>query len=666
MNKKHRYPGSNPFTRDLKALFFGRDNEIKELSTFINVEKLIILHGKSGLGKSSLLNAGLLPKIEKDHNYFTIPIRFTSYTEDSRLQPVDIAEQKISEFTNRDNFLNKIESENVTLWQHIKNIQYEHKDKKCILLVFDQFEELFTYPEGVDYFAKVLADLMHSRMPKQFRRMLSLATIEKKEFLTEKQRDFIYNPFNLKVIFSIRSDKMYFLDRLSTSIPFVLRNCYELTPLSKEHARIAIVQPAEKEGDYISRAFTYQDEAIKQMLDYLSKQKEKIDKGFKSKIEPFQLQLLCQHLEQLIIDSKNKKTIKKEDLKGEVGMRQIMEKFYDNQIKQLEPKCDRNKARKLCEKGLIMEGWRISQHKKVIEEKYKLSEKALNYLVAKRLLRPETLGAGTIYELSHDTLIEPILKSRSKRNFRKGILITLIVLALISLPSVKYGIPFYNDYRYSNYLDKAYTAIENDMTDEATGYWNDAIKIYPEKSNAYLIAGKTLLAKNSADKATKFLNDAINEVPDQEKPKFYITLGNILLKKKNKEAEAIGYFKKAIELAPDEVDANIYTAVGYALLKQGKEAKAIGYFKKAIDMVPTDKIDINSCLIVGNDFLNQSDENNAIKYYKKIIDFVNKYPNQNKEFDINAFKTDIEGRLHEQGKNEKDIRGFIGKVGFDS
>ena len=59
-----RYPGIRPFERKDQAIFFGRDTDIEHLSRIISLEKFVVLNGKSGLGKSSLLNAGVIPELE--------------------------------------------------------------------------------------------------------------------------------------------------------------------------------------------------------------------------------------------------------------------------------------------------------------------------------------------------------------------------------------------------------------------------------------------------------------------------------------------------------------------------------------------------------------------------------------------------------------------------
>src|SRR3954467_11665582 len=62
------WPGLSSFTEETRTLFFGRDKETDELSRLLRRETLTVLFGQSGLGKSSLLQAGLFPLLrENDH-----------------------------------------------------------------------------------------------------------------------------------------------------------------------------------------------------------------------------------------------------------------------------------------------------------------------------------------------------------------------------------------------------------------------------------------------------------------------------------------------------------------------------------------------------------------------------------------------------------------------
>ncbi len=58
------YVGPRPFGRDEKDLFFGRDREARDLCSLVVAHPIVLLYAASGAGKSSLLNAGLIPLLE--------------------------------------------------------------------------------------------------------------------------------------------------------------------------------------------------------------------------------------------------------------------------------------------------------------------------------------------------------------------------------------------------------------------------------------------------------------------------------------------------------------------------------------------------------------------------------------------------------------------------
>ena len=66
MKHTSRYPGVKPFETEEQHMFFGRLADIQSLYELLGVEKTVLLYSKSGLGKSSLINAGLIPKLLED------------------------------------------------------------------------------------------------------------------------------------------------------------------------------------------------------------------------------------------------------------------------------------------------------------------------------------------------------------------------------------------------------------------------------------------------------------------------------------------------------------------------------------------------------------------------------------------------------------------------
>ena len=61
------FPGLRPFRRGEDPLFFGRAQEIGELrSALLGERRFVAVVGSSGCGKSSLIEAGLLPRLLAD------------------------------------------------------------------------------------------------------------------------------------------------------------------------------------------------------------------------------------------------------------------------------------------------------------------------------------------------------------------------------------------------------------------------------------------------------------------------------------------------------------------------------------------------------------------------------------------------------------------------
>ena len=82
-NKRWAFPGLHYFEDDPvdRQLFFGRETEIKELSEKIFAENMTVLFGKSGDGKTSLINAGLKQAF-RDLHYLPVRARIFNTPED--------------------------------------------------------------------------------------------------------------------------------------------------------------------------------------------------------------------------------------------------------------------------------------------------------------------------------------------------------------------------------------------------------------------------------------------------------------------------------------------------------------------------------------------------------------------------------------------------------
>lgn len=59
------FPGLRPYAESESEYFFSREREVEDVLSIVQKHKLVIITGQSGSGKSSLINAGIKPKLRK-------------------------------------------------------------------------------------------------------------------------------------------------------------------------------------------------------------------------------------------------------------------------------------------------------------------------------------------------------------------------------------------------------------------------------------------------------------------------------------------------------------------------------------------------------------------------------------------------------------------------
>lgn len=407
MIKQYRYPGAKPFHTDEQHIFFGRAADTEELYQQISLESLVILHAKSGLGKSSLINAGLLPKIAAIQDFKPLPIRLYAHTEDEKFSPLDRSRTILAQ---ESDLLNKIRPDgDNSLWYHLKSRQLTMPRHQKTLLVFDQFEELFTYSEeAIADFGRQLSEAIYTTLPQRFRDQRRAGFEQNPNFLSPEELELLDQPLELRVLIAIRSDRLSLLKKLKAWLPTILLVDFELKALSREQAEDAILTPAYQREGFCTPVFDYEEAAIEYLLNFLS------EDGTEA-IESFQLQILCEYVERIVVEQQGKTLIEKSDLHNPD---EILENYYLDKIKAITDPTERLAARRLIEEGLIFEEEerRLSVYEGQVRRTYGISDNLLRQLLDTHLIRSEpSLRGGYTYELSHDTLVVPVLKAKAKR-----------------------------------------------------------------------------------------------------------------------------------------------------------------------------------------------------------------------------------------------------------
>jgi hypothetical protein len=300
-------------------IFFGRSKEIDELYQLVELNTLTLLYGKSGLGKSSLLQAGLFPLL-RENKY--VPIYIRPDYKDERIDYVDFIKNVIvTSSVRKDNPLSKHIVDHYdtgkTIWENLHAqpfIKCDEKGEKIIerkvkylttadsnepvevvtneeiplipVFIFDQFEEIFT-----------LGSLEKSSMPRE--NILNLIQLISEivenyppiSIDKDKRADLHYEyskkVMPVKVIFSFREE---YLSRIFSAfkekIPSLLyRNLqYELDFLNYD-AGFKIISKAA--GSSFTQAAT---EKILQLIT----SSDTLDQAKTREIESFILSVFCE------------------------------------------------------------------------------------------------------------------------------------------------------------------------------------------------------------------------------------------------------------------------------------------------------------------------------------------------------------------------------------
>ena len=399
-----RYPGAQPFADSnlSRKLFSGRDHEAVALTHQILANRLVVLFARSGLGKTSLLNAGVVQPL-RAQGLLPLTIRLN-----------DVEHGALASFYAGvrsgcpHQGIEYLAGDDRSLWHFFKTAEFWQGDQLLEpVLILDQFEEIFTLQseEQRNAFIDQLSYLVRGVRPKLADRADGAAGAALSDA-----------PPRVKIVLSMREDFLANVEELSDRIPEILDNRFRLLPLTRANAAQAIERPSKVEDPALATPpFRIGEDAKELILNFLQRRVGSSRSLGAAQIEPFQLQLICQHLEesqQRRTDKSASPVLSAVDIGGEASLRKIIKSFYRRQLLTV-PFWQRRRVRALCSESLISPGGRrLRLEESEIRRLTGVTVVTLNLLVERRLLRVEPSDTGAYYELSHDSLVAPVLESR--------------------------------------------------------------------------------------------------------------------------------------------------------------------------------------------------------------------------------------------------------------
>lgn len=249
-------------------VFCGRSKTIDEFLPLVERYELTTLYGKSGVGKTSFLNAGIFPQLQYE-GFLPVYVRLGLKSADSEMSfaqtIVGALTGGMDTYSMIDcNWQDKAEGQTVDyLWRYFHTHRFKAVDSEADfrspVIILDQFEEIFGYgEEAVSLFLKQLYELLADN--------LSLPSAE------GWMQDTTF-----RIVLSIREDYLFMLedyvDRLH--LPLLKDNRFRLRPLSREEAEDVVLLPgsecikptdSEKVAQNIINASLQQDGEINSLM----------------------------------------------------------------------------------------------------------------------------------------------------------------------------------------------------------------------------------------------------------------------------------------------------------------------------------------------------------------------------------------------------------------
>jgi tetratricopeptide (TPR) repeat protein len=329
---EHPWLGLESFRDETRAYFFGRDAEIAEIHLRIRSQQLLLLYGRSGLGKTSILSAGLMPRLRveghrpvierldyKVEEHGPLDQFFFALFDSDGGDPATRFLKRKAQITSWENDINVVLAPRIPrdparllpqafpmpqdarsrLWLRL---HWRKRPPNISHLILDQLEEVFTlgvhWPEAEHEVRDALSILLQGAVPEPISRLIA----EHDTFLEHFDPD----STPVRVILALRDDYVYALNRWKRHLPMLGQNNFELRSLRGLAAFDAVFKPGELRCRYVGEVMQERkadaglpaivsEETARRIVHFVAGEEEAIPLEEIEAVPPI-LSLLCREL----------------------------------------------------------------------------------------------------------------------------------------------------------------------------------------------------------------------------------------------------------------------------------------------------------------------------------------------------------------------------------
>lgn len=392
------YPGLRPFNETEQDIFFGRESDKLILIDKILANNLTLLFSASGVGKSSLLNASIIPHFRSSLRENLV----VAYVADWVIEPFDAINAAVIKAF-QDKGLKELPKISVENLKDDFNV-YSSFFRSPLVLILDQFEEFFRYHHN----AKKKSD----------------------DFINEITNLIKCTELPLSIVISMREDFALELNIFKKQLPVTFfDNFYRLERLNCDQLKMAINEPIRRLG------WSYEDGLVDDIIKELSESKISLSASsnknesdfFENRFELGYMQIVCGFLWSKTNETNN--NVIKFDLytkyEGAIG---ILGEYLKTQLDSFNLR-ERFVVQRLFDFLMSPPGFKVAYTvpalTSVTRFHGRLIEYVLNKLTAIKIVKKIKLTDDIYYQLSHDMYNRLIIDWRSKyilsREYSRGL-----------------------------------------------------------------------------------------------------------------------------------------------------------------------------------------------------------------------------------------------------